>query len=91
MTTAHSPVRPKPLIGDGTGRYRILIVGNSGALLPRTYEKQNERAFSLSVCTVIVVCHAGAGKVRCRVVGKTRLLDLQLEPNPRAMADDIGR
>jgi len=31
-TAALPAVKPKPLIGDGSGRYRILIVGNSGTL-----------------------------------------------------------
>ena len=36
-TIALPAARPKPLIGDGSGRYRICIVGNSGALLSRTH------------------------------------------------------
>lgn len=36
-TTAPAAARLKPLIGDGFGRYRILIVGNSGTSLPRTH------------------------------------------------------
>ena len=34
-TTMTLAARSKPLIGDGSGRYRILIIGNSGTLLTR--------------------------------------------------------
>lgn len=44
-TTALHAARSRPLIGDGFGRYKILIVGNSGALLRESIhanKNQNE-------------------------------------------------
>ena len=38
--TASPSARPKPLIGDGSGRYKILIVGNSGTLLLQTHTRE---------------------------------------------------
>ena len=40
VTAAHPAARSKPLIGDGSGRYRILIIGNSGTLLPRVHTRE---------------------------------------------------